>query len=228
MRGWQQYFSYANVVATLALAVALSGSAVAANYVITSSAQIRNGVVTGKDVKDKSLTPQDVRGSLQGPKGDTGPAGPKGEAGPAGPKGDTGPAGPISGVAAGGDLTGTYPDPQLKSGSVGTGELAVGARGVALAGAVVRFNGTVDTYFNRRGGAPTVTRTATGQYDIVFPGFTAWYVETAPVATLFSLTPGEVTVTTSGGHFLVNTYTSAGALADHYFVLLCYPMSTGG
>ena len=61
------------MVATLALLVALSGTAVATSYVITSSAQIRNGVVTGKDVKNKSLTAKDVRGSLQGPPGQTGP-----------------------------------------------------------------------------------------------------------------------------------------------------------
>lgn len=61
------------MVATLALLVALSGTAVATSCVSTSSAQIRNGVVTGKDVKNKSLTAKDVRGSLQGPPGQTGP-----------------------------------------------------------------------------------------------------------------------------------------------------------
>lgn len=40
-------------------------------------------------------------GSVQGPKGDTGPAGATGASGAAGPKGDTGPAGPGIGVGTG-------------------------------------------------------------------------------------------------------------------------------
>lgn len=81
-------------VSLAALVVALGGTAVASGYVITSSGQIKDGVVagadvtnsslTGADVKNHSLTPSDFRGSVAGPKGDQGPQG------PVGPKGETG------------------------------------------------------------------------------------------------------------------------------------------
>jgi hypothetical protein len=95
----RQRFTYANVMATMAVFIALGGSAVAANSIITKSSQIKNGVITGADVKNSSLTGADVRNSsltgadiknkslsaddfngsvqgAQGPKGDTGAAGP--------------------------------------------------------------------------------------------------------------------------------------------------------
>jgi hypothetical protein len=68
------------------------------------------------------------------PGGPQGPKGERGATGAPGPKGDTGPPGTVNGVTAGGDLSGTFPSPQLKSGAVGTTELATDACGVALAG----------------------------------------------------------------------------------------------
>ncbi len=68
-------FTYANVVATLALVFAMSGGAIAANhYLITSTKQISPKVI-------KKL------------KGKRGPAGKQGPAGPAGPQGKEGPVG---------------------------------------------------------------------------------------------------------------------------------------
>jgi len=102
------------VIACLALSIALGGSAYAA--VTVTGKNIKDGTVTGRDVKNRSLGttklsatavssltgqrgpagPQGEQGQpgAIGPKGETGPAGPKGETGPAGPKGETGPAGP--------------------------------------------------------------------------------------------------------------------------------------
>lgn len=78
----QKRFTYANVVATLALVFAMSGGAIAANhYLITSTKQISPKVI--KKLKGK-----------RGPAGKTGPAGPQGREGPAGKEGLAGKEGP--------------------------------------------------------------------------------------------------------------------------------------
>jgi hypothetical protein len=80
--GVRSRFSYANVVATLALVFAMSGGALAASkYLITSPKQIKPSVL--KSLKGKT-----------GPAGAVGAAGPAGAIGPAGPGGAQGPAGP--------------------------------------------------------------------------------------------------------------------------------------
>lgn len=73
--------SYANVVATLALFIALGGVSYAAVKLPANSVgtkQLKAGAVTGAKVKDKSLTAADFNGSVQGP---VGPAGPQGAPG---------------------------------------------------------------------------------------------------------------------------------------------------
>jgi collagen triple helix repeat protein len=217
-----------------------------------------DGIHASKTPKPRMLLPLDRFGKLpasvltltagprgsagpQGPagaKGDTGPAGAtgaKGDQGAQGPKGDTGatgppgPAGTINGATAGGDLSGAYPNPSIKTGAVGTAALSTSARGVALAGAVIEPNGTVDTYFNRFGGAPTVAHTSTGWYAITFPGMTAWYIATAPLVSLLGTsTLGEISASSSGGQFYVVTANSAGVASDHYFTITCLPMSATG
>jgi len=97
-------------VAYLALFAALGGSAYAA--VTVTGKNIKDGTITGRDVKNRSLGttklsttavssltgqrgpagPQGENGE-RGPVGPTGAIGPKGEAGPAGAKGETGSAG---------------------------------------------------------------------------------------------------------------------------------------
>jgi hypothetical protein len=116
--------SYANVAATVALFVALGGSAAAASGLITS-AQIKDGSLRGSDfanrtigarklrpngitgayVRDHSLTGRDIRNqsltlaalsplALDQLKGSKGETGPQGPTGPTGPQGSAGPAGP--------------------------------------------------------------------------------------------------------------------------------------
>jgi hypothetical protein len=86
--------TYANVMATIAVFVALGGTSVAAVSLkrnSVGSAQIKNGSVTGNDVKNnslsggdiKSLTSKDFKGG-QLPQGAQGATGPQGPAGPAG------------------------------------------------------------------------------------------------------------------------------------------------
>jgi hypothetical protein len=93
----------------VALALALVGGAWAGKrYIITSSSQVKNGVLTGGDIKNHSLGLADLskgahsalkgaRGSkgatgAQGPKGNTGAQGPKGDKGDTGAEGPAGPA----------------------------------------------------------------------------------------------------------------------------------------
>lgn len=52
--------SYANVASTLALVVALSGSAYAAAMI--TGANVKDGTLSGRDVRNNSLTTKDVRG----------------------------------------------------------------------------------------------------------------------------------------------------------------------
>lgn len=86
---------YANVVATLALIVALGGTAYAA--VRVTGRQVADGSLTGADVKKRSVPLNRLKGALPagatGAKGDTGAAGPKGDTGAAGAKGETGATG---------------------------------------------------------------------------------------------------------------------------------------
>jgi len=80
--------TYANVVATLALFLALGGgAAVAADHLSRNSvgsAQIRSGAVGSSEVRDRSLRLGDLSSSARTSlKGQRGQAGPQGPAGPA-------------------------------------------------------------------------------------------------------------------------------------------------
>ena len=55
----KQRLSYSNVMATLALFVALGGTSYAAATI--TGADVRNGSLTGKDVKNRSLTGVDIK-----------------------------------------------------------------------------------------------------------------------------------------------------------------------
>jgi hypothetical protein len=118
-----QRITYANVTATLALVVALGGSAYAVSTITGADVRnesltgldIRNGTITGGDIRRGAVNSDDIEnGSITqadlhagvlaalaggaqgpaGPKGDPGPAGPKGDPGAAGAKGDAGVPGP--------------------------------------------------------------------------------------------------------------------------------------
>ena len=80
--------TYANVIATLALFVALGGSSYAALKLPRNSVgsqQIRTGAVASSEVKDRSLRLQDIskpaRESLAGKQGPPGAQGPAGQPG---------------------------------------------------------------------------------------------------------------------------------------------------
>jgi Collagen triple helix repeat (20 copies) len=90
--------SPALVVALVAVLVAFSGSATAA--LVMTGKNIKDGTITAKDVKNRTLGTNKLSNNavslLKGQPGPAGPQGPKGEPGVQGvqgPKGDTGPAG---------------------------------------------------------------------------------------------------------------------------------------
>ena len=84
---------HGTAVAYLALFAALGGSAYAA--VTVTGKNIKDGTVTGRDVKNSSLgTGKLSPSAVSSLTGQPGPAGPQGEKGAAGPAGATGPAGP--------------------------------------------------------------------------------------------------------------------------------------
>jgi hypothetical protein len=90
--------TYANVIASLALFVALGGVSWAAVSLPADSVgkrQLKRNAVTSEKVANGSLKAADFAGRLPaGERGPAGPTGPTGSAGPAGDRGETGPAGP--------------------------------------------------------------------------------------------------------------------------------------
>jgi hypothetical protein len=90
--------------------------------------------------------------------------------------------------------------------------------GVALAGANVASDGSVNAWFNRFGGEPTVVRNSAGNYGLTFPGLEGqlFNSEVIHMATLFSST-GEIRASSGGGNPLVLTHDSAGTAADRSF-----------
>jgi hypothetical protein len=86
------------VIAVLALLVSTAGSAFGGSsirhYPYFNSIDIIDNTITGRDIKNKSLTMADFRGrGPQGAPGARGPAGPAGANGQNGAQGPTGPAG---------------------------------------------------------------------------------------------------------------------------------------
>jgi hypothetical protein len=150
----------------------------------------------------------------QGPRGLTGERGPQGERGL---QGEVGPPGPATG-AAGGALAGNYPNPTLSP----TG------RGPAVAGVRVAADGTVGSWFNRRGGQPTVEIVQPGFYVITsFPGSSFNTTNVIPVATLVE-GPGEINVGEDGGLVAVETYGSTGTPTDMPWTLVVFDSSPSG
>jgi len=91
--------TYANVMSSVAVFLALGGAAFAAAQLPKNSVgtkQLKKNAVNSAKIKDSSLKAIDFQaGQL--------PAGPQGPKGDAGPKGDTGPRGPSAGFTAQGE-----------------------------------------------------------------------------------------------------------------------------
>ena len=127
---------YADVVASMALFLALGGGAYAAGKLPADSVgakELKKDAVSSKEVKDASLLERDFkRGQLpKGPKGDAGPKGNPGLTGEDGPQGDEGKKGD----------PGPKGDPGAKGETGPKG--ATGAPGQGVQSIVVRYGGTV-------------------------------------------------------------------------------------
>jgi len=132
------------VIASLALFVALGGSATAATLI--TGTQIKNGSLTAKDVKNSSVTGADVKNgalgsadfgkpvkaSLKGQRGDQGPAGQAGAPGTPGAPGPDGVKAPErSNLVA--NINGSNLDSEILTKAVPAGQYLVTAKGMLFA-----------------------------------------------------------------------------------------------
>jgi hypothetical protein len=138
--------SYANVVATVALVLAvLAAGPVIAQPVVSATTSATNalkravGLSKAADRRSKKAIKL-ARKALRPPSpGVIVPAGPRGATGPTGPAGSDA---EFNGAAAGGDLEGTYPNPLVGAGALDASNFgAVPAVGALLEGAQTVFDG---------------------------------------------------------------------------------------
>jgi hypothetical protein len=176
--------SYANVMSTLAVFVALGGSSVAAVQLSRNSVrseQIANGQVKGPDLAKSAVTSVKVadRSLLAGDfKAGQLKAGPAGPQGPAGPKGDPGATSlKVRAATASGTVTANC-EP---------GERATGGGAHSVNGAVVASAPAADpnailvsTGITFQGYAPTSWTAAAKGADGLPRDITAWVVCAAP------------------------------------------------
>ena len=171
----------AMVVALLALFIATAGSALAGhggphqrNFV--NALDVQDESLTGKDIKNKSLTQADFRGSVRGPRGARGARGPGGPGGPGGPSGPQGPPGGLGPQGPKGD-NGSDAIPNLTYVRTVSTNAAPGVNVGAFAecpsgqrpigGGVVTSDGTINVYQTAAGTPTAFEGTPTGWWGSV-------------------------------------------------------------
>jgi hypothetical protein len=156
---------YANVTATMALVVALGGSAYAANTI--RSSDIKNGQVKRVDLANNAVTSGKVRnGTLLSKDFKSGqiPAGPRGATGAigaSGPKGDKGDTGPSDAFQAFRDVISPPPLPDAATTTLVTLPLPAG-KYVVLGKLDFDGSGTVTCRLRAGGDSDRMLSTATG------------------------------------------------------------------
>jgi hypothetical protein len=221
--------SYANVVATIGLFIALGGSAYAIGQNSVGSKQIKPSAVKTSDLADDAVTaPKVADGSLLAEDFASGelPAGERGPIGPEGPKGETGPPGapnPNAQTLDGKDsseflgLTAKAADAQLLDGVDSLNFTRLAGR--------VQADGTLPSGFS----GYTVTKlSGAGAYFVSFPAGTFGSPCRQPIAMAIPTTTTLHFATLAGtqcsgdesGGFTVETYNSAGTQADASFAFM--------
>ena len=146
------HLSYANVIATLALFLALGGTAVAGTRMLLTGADVQDHSLTGADIKNGSvgagalsrLAIRELTGAT-GARGATGPAGSAGAAGPKGADGAPGAAGTgVTTTQVAGDDQTDYVDLT----PIATYTLPASGDYVIFTNATVSNTGTSDEYLN--------------------------------------------------------------------------------
>ncbi|HLM08235.1 MAG TPA: hypothetical protein VK307_00895 [Thermoleophilaceae bacterium] len=200
--------SAAMVVACLSLLMAMGGVGYAAATI--DSGDIVNNTVRSRDVLNRALTSKDIRKESLG-----------------------------GGVIKESKLeevprASAADDADALGGTPAGGYLQAGARGVALAGARIDDSGAVLSWFNRAGGAPTVSGGGdnNGDYNVQFPGLeiaSATHLAQATVVGVFGLATvdysgGKVHMRTFHGNLAMDTFDAK----DRDFALVVYGSSTTG
>ena len=113
--------TYANVMSTIGVFIALGGTSYAVTQLPRNSVgerQLKPNAVTAAKIRDASVGRADLAPDavIAGPRGARGPVGGPGERGPQGPPGPLG--------EAGGDLAGTFPNVTVRRGAVSADELS--------------------------------------------------------------------------------------------------------
>jgi hypothetical protein len=196
------------IVACLALFVALGGVGYAAATI--DSGAIVNNTIRSKDVKNRGLRGGDLRKNTLG-----------------GTQVKESKLAEVPNAANADDASALGGSP---AGAYVKGD----ARGLASAGATIDDDGTLRSWFNRAGGAPTVSGGGDddGDYFVEFPGVAPSQTTHVATANLVGA-PGLVTVDFSGGRLHMRTWdgdvaTDTFQAADHTYTVLVHPAGAGG
>jgi hypothetical protein len=218
----RRHLTYANAMATIAVFIALSGSAYAATKLQARSVgtrELKNGAVTKSKIAKSTLS------ALTAKRGATGAAGPAGAAGATGAAGPTGPAGPAGSPGAVG--------PPGATGAVG-GELPSGAtlRGIYAADAsvtprqstIVSFGYLLAVKVSEEvvgtSGTPTAHCKGTAANPTAAPGYVCIYATRGTtVNSNIIVYDMETTFGGQSGHTGMEIYTSNGAFSQGTWAL---------
>jgi hypothetical protein len=135
------------LVAFLAgILLASAGTATAAKLI--TGKQIKDGTISAKDLS-KAVQAQLTKAGMAGPKGDTGSVGPAGDAGPAGSAGPRGDPGPTGAPGLSGVEVKVIAQP-LNSGATAAGTVICPRGKVVLGGGVTIAGGSAGTSYIQR------------------------------------------------------------------------------